>query len=129
MSKEYGMDPYDDSYDWQQSKKKGWREIDKPNGARVSSEYNGQSTPKVDLVPESVKERFIETAVWLSQNPLPEHISETEAKSTITRGMKYLQERDARRLIMNYKPLVIEPAHKNGTNGHATTPRKLAAAL
>lgn len=61
MSKEYGMDPYDDSYDWQQSKD---RCADKPNGALVSVDET-----RADVVPDITKARIIRAALATEYNP------------------------------------------------------------
>jgi hypothetical protein len=91
MSREYGMDPYDDSYDWQQKKdKKGrWRLADKPKGEPVSAELLESLTPRADVVPDITKKGFFYAALALAELPYrPSHITEGEAKQTLIRGLR-----------------------------------------
>lgn len=88
MTKEYGMDDFNDRWDWQP--KRGHQIPDKTNGTQIPAEFPAQNT--VDIVPEVVKTSFIEAATWLIQNKTPEELTPAEA-STIKRGSMYLAQR------------------------------------
>ncbi len=74
MSKEYGMDPFNDSYDWQQKKKEGWRDASKTSWASIQPEL--QTTQEEEARPDlsnSVRSRLEQ--IWIytqnqkAQNP------------------------------------------------------------
>lgn len=88
MAKEYGMDAFNDRWDWQP--KKGRQTPDKQSGAQVQPESAAQINP--DLTPDFVKIRDIRIARALAETPDISHLTSEQIISTLARGLKFASE-------------------------------------
>lgn len=118
MPREYGMYDIDDAWDWQP--RRGHQTPDKKSGAQVQQETPAQKP--IDVVPQVVKDKFIEVAVWFTQNKRPEDWTLAEA-SAVAKGRSFLAEKipqhsteiypTAKSNLDNFTTIVAKPARVN----------------
>jgi len=107
MSKEYSMDPYNDSHDWQRRQD---RKLDKPNGAPVVIEETS-----ADVVPEITKARFIRTALAIETDPTLAKMDYHQKKGLISKALVY-----ALRVQPTAKAIEVENELKARTEAEET---------